>query len=61
MNGELNVAMTSGLAMELNSKANLNISSIAAMEILSEADCLVQSTNLQLIGRPPRYSAARRR
>jgi len=50
VNGELNVAMTSGLAMELNSKANLNISSIAAMEILSEADCLVQSTNLQLIG-----------
>uniref|UniRef100_E1TE99 Type VI secretion system Vgr family protein n=1 Tax=Burkholderia sp. (strain CCGE1003) TaxID=640512 RepID=E1TE99_BURSG len=50
INGELNVAMTSGLAMELNSKANLNISSIAAMEILSEADCLVQSTNLQLIG-----------
>jgi type VI secretion system secreted protein VgrG len=42
--------MASGLAMEINSKANLNVSSIAAMEIESEADCLVQSTNLQLIG-----------
>jgi type VI secretion system secreted protein VgrG len=50
VNGDLNVAMTSGLAMDINSKANLNISSTAAMEILSEADCLVQSTHLQLIG-----------
>jgi type VI secretion system secreted protein VgrG len=50
INGELDVAMTSGLAMAINSKANLNMSSTAAMEIMSEADCLVQSTDLQLIG-----------
>jgi type VI secretion system secreted protein VgrG len=50
VNGDQNLAMTSGLAMEINSKANLTISSTAAMEILSEADCLVQSTHLQLIG-----------
>ncbi|MFM0501523.1 type VI secretion system Vgr family protein [Paraburkholderia caffeinilytica] len=50
LNGDLSVTMSSGLAMEINAKTNLNVSSSAAIQILSQANCLVQSTNLQLMG-----------
>jgi len=48
--GELEVGLKAGVAMQIGSKANLSVGSLGAMEIISEATTLLQSQTLELAG-----------